>query len=72
VETASQTHPPSIPEEVIAESKQGLDILARGSSYSPRLLGPLANGTLRLSFPLTATGSRRTFTGLPERLLLLM
>ncbi len=44
----------------------GLDILACGSSYSPRLLSLAANGILRFLSPLTATGSRRNCTGLPE------
>lgn len=54
------------PRRRLRGKQMGLDILACGSSYSPRLLSLMANGTLRFSSPLTATGSRRSCTGLPE------
>jgi hypothetical protein len=58
------------PRRSLSGKQAAFDILARGSVYRPRLLSLMANGMLRLSSSLTATGSRRLFTGLPEGLLL--
>ncbi len=55
-----------ITEEAPRNMREKIDILACGSSYRPRLLSPWANGNLRLSSSLTATGSHRNFTGLPD------
>ena len=60
-------HPPSrspkkLPRKSVRDRYSGLRIVLPAAPSQPRR----ANGLLRLSSPLTATGSRRLFTGLPD------